>query len=154
MDKNFKPEHTLFCRELRFVATYAFFFWRYLGIKSAFLGKNSTSILYYFTELNSKIWDYGQKRRISRKNCNYALDERFHGHVCPRRKPANSCHPEQIPFFFNIAIISHQSSKSTFGGNKDTSWKCRGKFFVRLMSGGGNPQSLIVADDVDNKQWK
>ena len=58
---------------------------------------------------------------------------------------------KQIPFV-NIAIISHQSSKSTFGGNKDTSWKCRGKFFVRLMSGGGNPQSLIVADDVDNKQ--
>ena len=28
-DKNFKPEHTLFCRELRFVAIYALFgdFW-------------------------------------------------------------------------------------------------------------------------------
>ena len=25
-DENFKPEHTLFCRELRFVAIYAFFF--------------------------------------------------------------------------------------------------------------------------------
>ena len=25
-DKNFKPEHTLFCRELRFVAIYALFF--------------------------------------------------------------------------------------------------------------------------------
>ena len=24
-DKNIKPEHTLFCRELRFVAIYAFF---------------------------------------------------------------------------------------------------------------------------------
>ena len=24
-DENFKPEHTLFCRELRFVAIYAFF---------------------------------------------------------------------------------------------------------------------------------
>ena len=24
-DKNFKPEHTLFCRELRFVAIYALF---------------------------------------------------------------------------------------------------------------------------------
>ena len=41
-DKNFKPEHTLFCRELRFVAIYALF-WRSLGIKSAFLGKNSAS---------------------------------------------------------------------------------------------------------------
>ena len=25
LDENFKPEHTLFCRELRFVAIYAFF---------------------------------------------------------------------------------------------------------------------------------
>ena len=25
-DENFKPEHTLFCRELRFVAIYAFLF--------------------------------------------------------------------------------------------------------------------------------
>ena len=42
-DENFKPEHTLFCRELRFVAIYALFFWRSLGKKSAFLGKNSAS---------------------------------------------------------------------------------------------------------------
>ena len=48
----------------------------------------------YFTELNSKIWDYAQKQRICRENCNYALDERFHGHVCSRRKPAKSCHPD------------------------------------------------------------
>ena len=42
-DENFKLEHTLFCRELRFVAIYALFFLRSLGIKSAFLGKNSAS---------------------------------------------------------------------------------------------------------------
>ena len=42
LDENFKPEHTLFCRELRFVAIYALFL-RSLGIKSAFLGKNSAS---------------------------------------------------------------------------------------------------------------
>ena len=47
----------------------------------------------YFTELNSKILDYAQKRRICRENCKYALDERFHGHFCPRRKPAKPCHP-------------------------------------------------------------
>ena len=34
-----------------------------------------------------------QKRRICCDNCKYALDERFHGHFCPRRKPAKSCHP-------------------------------------------------------------
>ena len=48
----------------------------------------------YFTELNLKICDYVQKRRIFCENCKYALDERFHGHFCPRRKPAKSCHPE------------------------------------------------------------
>ena len=37
----------------------------------------------YFTELNSKIWDYAQKRRICRENCKYALDERFHGLPSP-----------------------------------------------------------------------
>ena len=47
----------------------------------------------YFTELNSKNWDYAQKRRICRENCKYALDERFHGHFCPCRKHAKSCHP-------------------------------------------------------------
>ena len=50
----------------------------------------------YFTELNSKIWEYAQKRRICRENCKYALDERFHGHFCPRRKPAKSCHPVYV----------------------------------------------------------
>ena len=58
----------------------------------------------YFTELNSKIWDYAQKRRICRENCKYAFDERFHGHFCPRRKPAKSCHPVWmycfVPLYF------------------------------------------------------
>ena len=41
-DENFKPEHALFCRELRFVEIYALFL-RSLGKKSAFLRKNSAS---------------------------------------------------------------------------------------------------------------
>ena len=36
-DENFKPEHTLFCRELRFVAIYALL--EIFGQKSAFLGQ-------------------------------------------------------------------------------------------------------------------
>ena len=48
----------------------------------------------YFTELNSKIWDYAQKRRICRENCKYALDKNFHCHFCPRRKAVKFCHPE------------------------------------------------------------
>ena len=50
----------------------------------------------YFTELSLQICYYAQKRRICCENCNYALDERFHGHFCPRRKPAKSCHPGRV----------------------------------------------------------
>ena len=47
----------------------------------------------YFTELDLQICDYAQKQRICRENCNYALDENFHDHFCPRRKAAKFCHP-------------------------------------------------------------
>ena len=40
-DENSKPEHTLFCRELRFVAIYALFCWRSLGKRMPFWIKNS-----------------------------------------------------------------------------------------------------------------
>ena len=43
LDENFKPEHTLLCRELRFVALLNALFWGDLWAKSAFLGKNSAS---------------------------------------------------------------------------------------------------------------
>ena len=59
----------------------------------------------YFTELNSKIWDYAQKQRICRENCKYALDERFHGHFCPRRKPAKSCHPALDPLHPPLSLM-------------------------------------------------
>ena len=58
--ENFKPEHTLFCRELRFVAIYALFleifgpFW----VKTVLLGQEVHYYMVYiahFTELNSKI---------------------------------------------------------------------------------------------------
>ena len=65
----------------------------------------------YFTELNSKIWDYAQKRRICRENCKYALDERFHGHFCPRRKPAKSCHPANIN---NITFITNINNNTLY----------------------------------------
>ena len=38
--ENFKPEHTLFCRKLRFVAIYALFFY-YFGQKRYFWVNNS-----------------------------------------------------------------------------------------------------------------
>ena len=51
-DENFKPEHTLFCRKLRFVAIYALFgdLWAktrpFLGQKHCFLGKKCTITWY------------------------------------------------------------------------------------------------------------
>ena len=71
-DENFKPEHTLFCCELRFVAIYALFgdlwakkvpFW----VKTVLLGQEVHYYMVYiayFTELIFQIWDYAQKRRI------------------------------------------------------------------------------------------
>ena len=71
-DKNFKPEHTLFCRELRFVAIYALFgdLWAkkcLFGSKTVFLGQEVHYYMVYiayFTELILQICDYAQKRRI------------------------------------------------------------------------------------------
>ena len=59
----------------------------------------------YFTDLNSKIWDYGQKRRICRENCKYALDENFHDQFCPRRKAAKFCHPDVVQSKYKRAQV-------------------------------------------------
>ena len=71
LDENFKPESTLFCRKLRFVAIYTLFgdLW---AKKVPFWFKNSVGqevyyyMLYitYFTELNLQICDYAQKQCI------------------------------------------------------------------------------------------
>ena len=60
--ENLKLEHTLFCRELRFVAIHALF-WRFnIG---------------YFNELNLQICNYAQKRRICRKIANMRQTKTF-----------------------------------------------------------------------------
>ena len=74
LDENFKPKHTLFCRELRFVAIYALFgdLWAkkcLFGSKTVFLGQEVHYYMVYiayFTELILQICDYAQKRR---ENC-------------------------------------------------------------------------------------
>ena len=64
LDDNFKPEHMLFCRELRFVAIYALFFgdlWAKkvsFWVKTVLLGQEvhyNMVYIAYFTELKSKI---------------------------------------------------------------------------------------------------
>ena len=100
-NENFKPEHTLFCRELRFVAIYALFgdLWAkkcLFGSKTVFLGQEVHYYMVYiayFTELILQICDCAQKRRIWRGNCKYALDENFHCHFCSWREAAKFCHP-------------------------------------------------------------
>ena len=70
-DENFKPEHTLFCRELRFVAIYTLFgdLWAKkvpFGSKTVFLGQEVHYFMVYiayFTELGLQMCDYAQKRR-------------------------------------------------------------------------------------------
>ena len=71
LDENFKPKHTLFFRELRFVAIYALFgdlwakkvpFW----VKTVLLRQEVHYYMVYiayFTELNLQICDYAQRRR-------------------------------------------------------------------------------------------
>ena len=71
-DENFKPEHTLFCRELRFVAIYALVEKCLFGSKTVFLGQEVHYYMVYmayFTDLNLQICDYAQKERICRENC-------------------------------------------------------------------------------------
>ena len=62
---DFKPEHTLFCCELRFVAIYALF--GDLWAKKVPLGQEVHYYMVdtaYFTELIVQICDYAPKRRI------------------------------------------------------------------------------------------
>ena len=49
----------------------------------------------FYTELNLQICSYAQKRCICSEKGKYAPDENFYGHVCPRLKAANFCHPGQ-----------------------------------------------------------
>ena len=95
-DKNFKPQNTLFCRDIKIKALF-----ESLDKKSVFFFvKNNVSwtrsaLLHiaFHIELNFQICNYVQKRRICRKNSKYALGDSFYGHFCHRRKAANFCHP-------------------------------------------------------------
>ena len=71
-DENVKPEHTLFCRKLRFVAIYGLFgdLWAkkcLFGSKTVLLGHEvhyHMVYIAYFTELILQICDYALKPRI------------------------------------------------------------------------------------------
>ena len=77
-------------------------FWKSLGNKVPF-GSNPVFLrqevnyymvyIAYYTELNLQICIYTQKQPICRESSKYALDKKFYGHFCPRRKAANFCHP-------------------------------------------------------------
>ena len=124
-NENFKPEHTLFCRKLRFIAIYALFgdLW---AKKVPFWVKNSVSwarsallhsIYCIFHWVILQLCDYAQKQRIWRKNCKYALDENFHCHFCSRRKAAKFCHPADTSNGYNDIDIDFGVCKSEHWGN-------------------------------------
>ena len=90
-DENFKPEHTLFCRKLRFVAIYALF--GDLWSKKVFHGQEVHYYMVhiaYFNELNLRICDYAQKRRICRKFVNTRLTIIFMASFAPDEKLPSS----------------------------------------------------------------
>ena len=80
-DKNFKPEHALLCRELRFIAIYAPF---------GDLWANYMVYIAYFTELILQICDYAQNRRIWRVNCNTRLTKNFTAIFAPDERLPSS----------------------------------------------------------------
>ena len=113
-DKILKPQHTLFCRDVKIFRDLRTF-WRSLGKKSAFLGLGlflGQEVHYYmvyiayFTELDLQICNYAQKQRICCENCKYGLDENFHGHFCPQQKAANFCHPVFIQLLESPIFLS------------------------------------------------
>ena len=114
-DENFKPEHTLFCGELRFVAIYAIFgdLWAkkcLFGSKTVFLGLEVHYYMVYiayFTELILQICDYAQERRICCENCKYALDENCHGLFCPdERLPSSATLDPHADFGLGFVEVS------------------------------------------------
>ena len=98
LDENYKPEHTLICRELRFVAINALLgdLWAkkcLFGSITVFLGQEAhyhMVYIAYFTELNMRICDYAQKRCICRENYKYALDEIFMAIFAPDERLPSS----------------------------------------------------------------
>ena len=100
----------------------------------------------YFTELNSKIWYYAQQRRICRKNCKYALDERFHGHFRPRRKPAKSCHPgarQSDPY--QVCNVSSSLRHITGKLSLVTCWKTNGNAIQQPQPQKQSKEQYLVA---------
>ena len=73
--ENFKPEHTLFCRELRFVTIYALFgdLWVkkcLFGSKTMFLGQEMPHYMVgiaNYTESNLQVCNYAHLSHLSRK---------------------------------------------------------------------------------------
>ena len=91
------------------------------GSKAVFLGQEVHYYMVhiaYFTELNLRICNYAQKRRICRENCKCALDENFHGHFCPWWKAAKFCHPVKASIVKEDVMSVIQPHEKVFLGHK------------------------------------
>ena len=92
LGRKFKPKHTLFCCELRFVAIYALF-GDLFESKTVFLGQEVHYYMVYiayYTELNWQICNHAQKRRIFRENSKYAPGKNYLAIFASRESLTNS----------------------------------------------------------------
>ena len=93
--ENFKPLHTLFCRDIKICRDLRTF-WKSLGKKNAFFWSKTVFLvqevhyymiyLAYYTELSLQNCNYAQKQRICCKNSKYALDENLYVLFLPSPK--------------------------------------------------------------------
>ena len=115
-DENFKPEHTLFCRKLRFVAIYALFL-EIFGQKKCLFGSKTVFFwqevhyylvyIAYYTESNSRICSFLQNRRICCENSKYTPDENFVAiFAFTKRLPTSAALPDLLLFEEKSQILN------------------------------------------------
>ena len=75
-------------------------------------------------KLNLQVCNYAQKRRICRKNSEYAPDENSYAHFCSRRKADNFCQPELALRFLSSFSQNRQniSFATSFGHYRVEFW--------------------------------
>ena len=106
LDKKFYPYHKLYCRDIKISE-----------LKAVLLGQEVHYYMVYVayqTKLNLQICNYLHKGRICRKNTKYALDDKFYGHFCSRRKAANFYHPAWLSLWLSLYGSLSQSHSRTF----------------------------------------
>ena len=115
----FSPYIRFFVAILRFVPIYVLFgivrakqvFWG--GKKQCFLEVHYyKGYIAYYTQVNLQICNYVQKS-ICLENSKYGADASLYGHILPRRKGANFCHPASTRVNFSCCCPNNKSYKTS-----------------------------------------